>query len=112
MRNKQGVYYRTCGDKFLYQLSKLPHSVGKVFLALLDNVDIKDNCVQKTFPEIVKEHEWDRGNAHKALQRLRKEVMVKDVTDIADKERIMIDPRLVWSTKRDSLRFHYNLLEH
>lgn len=109
MRNKQGVYYRTCGDKFLHQLSKLPHSVGKVFLALLDVVDIKDNCVQKTFPEVVKENGWDRGNAHKALQKLRKEDMVRDVVDIHGEDRIMIDPRLVWSTKRDSLRFHLNM---
>lgn len=109
MRNKQGVYYRTCSDEFLQKLSQLPHSVGKVFLTLLDVVDIKDNCVQKTFPEIVKESGWDRGNAHKSLQKLRKEFMVKNVIDIHGTERIMIDPRLVWSTGRDKLYFAKNM---
>ncbi|GAB2782028.1 hypothetical protein GCM10027040_05080 [Halomonas shantousis] len=105
MKGKQSVYYRTCTDEFLIKLSELPKSVGEVICELLNHIDIHDNCVQKSFPEIVKEKAWDRANKHKALCRLRDEGVIKEVVDAHGDCRWMVDPRLVWSTKRDELKF-------
>lgn len=114
MKN-QRVHYRTTTDCFIRMVGSMPPSCTTVLLALLEDIDIKDNCVQKTWPEIVTKMGADRSNAAKSLARLKEDNLVREVKDIFGLKRLMINPQHVWSTSRDGLRFAvmmYNLGSH
>ncbi|WP_277811961.1 hypothetical protein [Chromohalobacter canadensis] len=111
MKNIQNVSYRTCDAEFLRLLASLPKSVGNLLLAMLDEVDNQDNCVQVDMADIRKAHKLDKDNTSRRLARLKKEGIVKEVEDIHGIERLMINPALVWSTGRDKLRFAINMFE-
>lgn len=104
MRN-QRVSYRTVSDVFIKTAFSSPASIGTIFAALLEHIDIKDNCVQVKWTEILDQTGVDKGNASRALSRLKEDGLVKYVLDIRGDERIMINPQHVWSTSRDELRF-------
>ncbi|WP_168016581.1 hypothetical protein [Halomonas salinarum] len=104
-KGKQSVSYRTMDDDLLRFIIGMPKGAGNLLVELLQSVDKNDNCLQVSLSSIIKENGWDQGNTSRHLSKLKREGVVKDVFDIHGVKRLMINPALVWSTRRDKLRF-------
>lgn len=120
MKN-QAVAYRTVSDDLILTVGLLPRNCVKVLCQLLKEIDIKDNCVQRKWSDVVKDIGIDVSDAYKARKRLEEEDLIRTVLDIRGDERLMLNPQHVWSTSRDLLRFailvydlgsHEDAIEH
>ncbi len=111
-KGKQSVVYRTMDDDLLRLMVELPKGAGNLLIEMLQEVDKCDNCLQVSVSSIIKDNDWDQGNTSRHLSKLKKEGVVKEVTDIFGEDRLMINPALVWSTGRDKLRFAVLMFTH
>jgi len=101
------VKYRQYGVEMIERFPEMSRRDFLVFNELVKSAHVKDNCVQHKVMTLAKRSGLAPETVTRVITKLSKwNVLKKGVTDIFEKERIMLNPRMVWSTVRGD-EFHY-----
>ena len=102
--------FRMLSDEALSCLEGMTKFQTKTMNVLIKYANVKDNCVQESMTEICRREDLDKGYVSRAVAYLVKINLVKkNVVDIFDKKRLMINPKMVWSTNRELIHFAANM---
>lgn len=101
--------YRQIGMSLL-ELMKDGLSVRdiRILLSIVDHCCEKDNCLQDSMAYVARKAGVDKSAMSKTVAKLESlDVLKRNVEDIHCKKRIMVNPRMVWSTTRGE-DFHFS----
>lgn len=105
IKGKQNVAYRIITDEGLETLIALPSSTSKLLYLLIKDADKHDNCCQISPSKLTEKYSLNKSNTYQHIRKLKASNYVKEVTDIHDATRLMINPIYISWQKRELVRF-------
>lgn len=104
--------YRQFGCQLLAVMGQFSSRDTTVFLTIVENCNVKDNCLSCTLKEISDQSGIANTTVSTVVGKLTNHnILKKGVIDIHGKKRIMLNPRMIWSTSRSLIHFAQNMYD-
>jgi len=105
MKGKQNVHYYQISDEGLDVLVNLPKSASTLLVQIIQDADKKDNCCQLSPQQLIAKYELNHSNAYTQIRKLKSVGFLKEVKDVSDTARLMVNPIWVVWQSRGLVRF-------